>query len=118
MKDAEFKRKTNKAFALMVEKGLRKNHGVPWSYRLLWWMGLKVPPAVFNSFGANVLLLGLYFGFFYGLIMWFVTWHPDGMPPSKAIIMSSFAGLFYGVCMAAVFRNRRKAKGLPEWKAL
>lgn len=118
MTDAEFKRKTDKAFALMVETGLRKSQRVPFTYRLVWSMGLKLPPALFNSFGANLLLLSAYFGVSYGLLMWFITWHPGGMSPSEAIITSLLAGLFYGVCMAAVFRNRRKSKGLPEWEEL
>lgn len=118
MKEAEFKRKTEKAFALMSESGLRKSNRIPFTYRFLWGMGIKKVPALFASFGSNVCFLGIYFAVFYGCIMWFITRHPRGMGILSSIVTSLFAGLFYGICMAVVFRSRRKAKSLPDWKQL
>lgn len=118
MKDAEFMRKTDKAFALMSEKGLRKSLRAPFTYRLVWSLGLKVRPALFASFGINVLFLGVFFAVTYGVIMWFVSWRPHGWSPETSIITSIIAGLFYGICIAAKLRNRRKIKGLPVWEEL
>lgn len=118
MKVAEFKRKTEKAFALMSEKGLRKSQRIPATYRLLWWMGIKKTPALFSSFASNVCFLGVYYAVFWGCCMWFVTWRPRGYSPLASVITALVAGLLFGLCMAAVFRSRRKAKDLPDWEQL
>ncbi|MGK3125854.1 DUF6404 family protein [Candidatus Pantoea formicae] len=118
MNDAEFKRKTDRAFALLEEKALRECNRIPLTYRLLWSAGIKVPPALFASFGSNVCVLGAYFAVFYGCIMWLITWRPQGMSPLTSAVTSLLAGLFYGICMAAVFRKRRKAMDLPVWEQL
>jgi hypothetical protein len=118
MEDAEFKRKAEKAFALMAEKGLRKKNRIPFTYRLLWKTGIKIPPALFASFGINVGALGIYFAVFWGFSMWFLVWRHDGFSPLLSIFVVLLAGFFYGLCMAGVFRKRRKACGLPEWEQL
>jgi len=118
VKDEEFKRKTEKAFVLMCEKKLKKTTRIPFTYRLLWSMGIKIPPAIFASFGSNLCFLGAYFAVSYGCIMWFVSWQPRGMSPLTGLITSLIAGLFYGVCMAFVFRKCRKAARLPDWEQL
>jgi len=118
MKDAEFKRKTEKAFALLRERGLRKKNRIPLTYRLLWSVGVKKRPALFDSFGRNACFLGVYFALMYGGIMWFVSWRPQGMNPITSLISSLLAGLFYGLCMAALFRSRRKSQDLPDWEKL
>lgn len=118
MKDAEFKRKREKAYALMSAAGLRKSQRIPATYRLLWWMGIKRPPVLFAGFVSNVLLLGGYYAVLWGGIMWFVTWHPRGYSPLASMITAVAAGLLFGLIMATIFRSRRKAKGLPDWKNL
>lgn len=118
MEDAEFKRKADKAFALMAEKGLCKTTRIPFIYRMLWSLGIKAPPALFASFGSNLCILGVYYAVVYGCIMWFFSWHPRGMIPLTGLITSLITGLFYGACMAIVYRKRRKGSGLPEWEQL
>lgn len=118
MKDAEFRRKREKAYALMLEKGLHKNDRIPFLYRLLWRAGINVPPALFANFACNVCVLGTCYAVFWGCCMWFVTWKPRGYSPLASVIIALAAGLLFGLWMAVAFRSRRKAKGLPEWRQL
>jgi hypothetical protein len=118
VKDAEFKRKRKKAYALMAATGVRRNQSIPATYRLLWWLGIKKRPALFASFWSNLILLGGYYAVFWGGMMWFITWQSRGYSPLASVITALAAGLLFGLIMASILRRRRKAKCLPGWEQL
>ena len=44
-------------------------------FRLLWALGLDVPPPLFLGFLTLMLLMGTFFGIFWGAFMWLLLWH-------------------------------------------
>jgi membrane associated rhomboid family serine protease len=97
-------------------RGIQAYSTAPPLYRLLWRMGIEVPPPHFGSFGSITLIMGLYFGVFWGLAMWFLVWRGDDMPIAIAVTASVLAGLLFGAIMAVYFRWRARKLGLPSWK--
>jgi uncharacterized protein DUF6404 len=43
-------------------------------------MGIETPPPHFASFGSIALMMGLFFGVGWGLVMWFLVWRADEVP--------------------------------------
>jgi hypothetical protein len=79
-------------------------------------MGIETPPPHFASFGMSALVMGLFFGVFWGLIMWFLGWRANDVPIASAVTMSVVAGVLFGVITAAYFRWRASKLALPPWK--
>ena len=99
----------------LKQRGIGPFTAAPPLYRLLWWMGIETPPH-FASFGSIALVMGLFFGVFWGLIMWFLGWRANDVPIAFALAMSAVAGVLFGVTMAAYFRWRASKLALPAWK--
>ena len=98
------------------QRGIGQYTTAPPLYRLLWRIGIEAPPPHFASFGSIALLMGLFFGVFWGLVMWFTIWREDDMPIALALTTSAIAGLLFGVIMAAYFRWRARKLALPPWQ--
>ncbi|MEM8833441.1 MAG: DUF6404 family protein, partial [Pseudomonadota bacterium] len=73
-----------------------KNLCDPPILRLFWKLGWEVPPAAFLPIIIYFLFLSIFFGFFYGWIMWLMIWENNGMPASRAVTASLVAGFLYG----------------------
>jgi Family of unknown function (DUF6404) len=52
------------------------------------------------------------------LFMWFVLWSGSGASIGLAVFASSFAGLTFGLCMAAYYSYGRHKHKLPRWNQL
>ena len=110
--------KVNAAIAQLVEAGIPQRAATPMLHRLLWNMGLVVPPPQLAPFSVNFLLLSAFFAIAWGLVMWFGVWSSRGMSPIYALKTSVFAGLAYGLIMALVFRFSAKKFDLPAWSEI
>jgi hypothetical protein len=99
----------------LAHRGISKGTAAPPLYRLLWRLGIEVPPPLLASFGSLAVMWGVLFGVGWGLIMWFTFWR-DNMPPAIALISSLFAGATFGVIMAAYYRWRASKLALPRWE--
>jgi hypothetical protein len=100
----------------LKQRGIGPFTTAPPLYRLLWWMGIETPPPHFASFGSTALVMGLFFGVFWGLIMWFLGWRANDVPIASAMTMSVVAGVLFGVITAAYFRWRASKLALPPWQ--
>jgi hypothetical protein len=98
---------------------LRK-HGVgpytvaPPVFRLLWALGIRVPPPLFLGFLTLTVVMGLPFGLLWGAAMWLLMWRD--MAPGVTIIAAAAAGLLFGLGMAAYCRWQASHLQLPSWK--
>ncbi len=113
-----FEAKKERAIAIMDSKKMWRSNYAPPLLRLAWKAGLKVPPLPFASFWQITLLTGVGFGPAWGICMWFFTWKDTGMLPGVAFVLSIFAGIMFGVCMAAYHLWRKKVNNLPDWDSL
>jgi hypothetical protein len=114
--DPAFDARLQQALMFIESKGVRRSTAAPPLYRLFWRMGLKVPPPLMAGFWAIALLMGGFFGLFWGVVMWLLMWGRNGMPLAFAALLALVAGVLFGLLMAAVLRSQARNKQIPAWK--
>jgi Family of unknown function (DUF6404) len=115
---SEFEARREAALRLLKTTGIRESNYCPPLLRLLWRLGIQVPPPHFASFGATAVLAGAFFAFSWGAIMWLLLWRSAGMTATAVIGTSAIAGAFFGLLMSAYYAYGRKKHGLPDWGSL
>ncbi|HKI31671.1 MAG TPA: DUF6404 family protein [Gemmataceae bacterium] len=105
------------------KRGIGAYTVAPPLFRLLWALGLKVPPPFFLGFFALTFLMGGMFSVLWGAAMWGgFLWLFERQPQQEPIevhavfvLASAAAGLLFGLCMAAYCRWKAKRLVLPPW---
>jgi hypothetical protein len=104
--------KINAALEDLKGRGVSKSSAAPPVYRLMWALGIHIPPPHFQSF------LGLFAlqGFFFGLIMTVVLF---AILPTNEIemllLVGAGSGLVFGLLMATFMNIYKRKLGLPAW---
>ena|SRR5258706_7190166 len=111
-----FEERRSAALTMLQLTGIWRSHYSPPLLRLLWRLGIKVPPPHFVSFATNFAVAGLWFGVLWGLFMWFIFWSHQGVPLTRAMAITALAGLLFGLFMASYYRYGARKHGLPKWK--
>lgn len=109
------------ALQAMADANVPAGMRAPPLHRLLWRMGLRVPPPLLASFSANLLLMGGLFGLLWSVLWQALMWLLFELGPFPlAITVGSavMAGLLFGVMMALLMRYQRRRYQLPAWKTL
>ncbi len=118
----------------MRERGVGTSSAAPPLFRLLWALGLEIPPPLFLGFLPLALAAGAFFGFFWGLFMaaFFLIWLVvgEGVLWGHAAIDLVWKGLFglgvlaggafvagllFGLTMATYMRWKAARLALPSW---
>ena len=68
------------ALRFLDGKGLARVQSAPLLHRLLWRMGIALPPPILAGFGTNALVQGLLFGLFWTALMWLMLWQGSERP--------------------------------------
>lgn len=102
-------------------QGLSPHTVAPPLFRLLWALGLAVPPPLFLEFRKLALLMGTGFGVLWGPLwgvgMWLWVWQgeiPAGVAVSMTLFTAVLAGLSFGLLMAWLARRQAARLGLPS----
>jgi hypothetical protein len=111
-----FEEKLAAALGLLASTGMWRSNYAPPLHRLLWKLGAKIPPPHFQSFAANFVSAGVWFGVVWGLSMWFTWWRSHGMSVERAFTGSIFAGVFFGLCTAAHKLYDARKHRIPLWR--
>ncbi|WP_051249491.1 DUF6404 family protein [Inquilinus limosus] len=109
-----FQDRLARARALLETKGIRR--GAPLLHRLLWRLGVAVPPPLFAPPLVNAAIMGLSFAVGYGILTWLMDGAPGGSAMPGRIIGSLLAGTAFGVMMAWLLRRTARKHGLPSWE--
>lgn len=96
-----FEQKKARAIALMDSKKMWRSNYAPPLLRILWRLGIRLPPLPFMPFWQVTVLTGGLWGISWGCAMWFIYWGPSGMVAGEAIIISITGGFLSGLCMAS-----------------
>lgn len=104
------------ALDLLAATGMRTNTYAPPFVRMLWWIGIDIPPPHFAGFLTNAILTGLPFSVVWGMLMWVVMWKAQGMPYLFATIGAILTGIIYGCAMAGYYAWGKHKYQLPTWK--
>ena len=101
----------------LAEIGVSPSTAAPPIWKLLWRLGIDIPPPLFMGFWSSAAFMGTFFGVFWGILMWLILWSRQDMPISLALAAPAFAGVLFGLCMAAYFRHLAHKHKLPSWAA-
>lgn len=93
-----FEQKKARAIALMDSKKMWRSNYAPPLLRILWRLGIRLPPLPFMPFWQVTVLTGGLWGISWGCAMWFIYWGPSGMVAGEAIIISITGGGFCPDC--------------------
>jgi hypothetical protein len=108
--------KVDRLIVEMQSKGVNPYTAAPPVFRLLWSMGIEVPPPHFLSFMTITLVMGTFFGVFWGGLMWLLLWRNSEAPGIFNVTVPALAGLFFGLAMAWLLRRKAARLQLPAWK--
>jgi|SRR5215210_2188925 len=115
--DTPHRQKVDRLIVELGQQGVSPYASAPPLFRLLWRLGLNVPPPFFLGFLPLTLLTGTFFGVLWGVVMWFWVWQGEGLAASLAVPTSVFAGLLFGLGMAWLVRREAARLGLPtSWE--
>jgi hypothetical protein len=102
------------AIAELLDRRVRKATAAPLPYRLLWRLGIAIPPPLFQSFVGLAVFHGLLFGVPLGAIL---ACADRRLAPDGATILGTISGAIFGLVMAIHFRLEARRLGLPSWEA-
>ncbi len=86
-------------------------------YRLLWRLGSKVRPPLFQSFIDLFLGMGTYFGVLSGLFIWLFSWRSAESSGGAGVVVAVVAGALFGLFMAIYYHYKADMLGLPDWES-
>jgi membrane associated rhomboid family serine protease len=107
--------KVERQLADMVARGVSSYTAAPPLFRLLWALGVPVPPPLFLGFTTLTLLMGTFFAVIWGGLMWLLVW-----PGAQLLLVATtaaIAGLVFGVCLAAYVRWQAARLQIPPWES-
>jgi len=104
------------ALRFLDGKGMARVQSAPLLHRLLWRMGIALPPPILAGFGTNALVQGLLFGLFWTALMWLMLWQGSERPLALLLAAGLVAGALFGIVMAALMRSLRRHRKLPDWR--
>ncbi len=104
------------ALRFLDSKGLARAQSAPLLHRLLWRVGVALPPPILAGFGTNALVQGLLFGLFWTGLMWLMLWQGSERPLALLLVAGLLAGAVFGVVMAALMHALRRHRKLPGWR--
>jgi len=102
----------------LAQLGLPPSTFAPPLWKLLWRLGINIPPPLFMSFWHCVLFMGSFFGCFWGLLMWVIMWSRQEMPVALALASAAMAGVLFGLTVALYLRRLARRHTLPSWSTL
>ncbi|MDO1890623.1 DUF6404 family protein, partial [Escherichia coli] len=91
-----FEQKKARAIALMDSKKMWRSNYAPPLLRILWRLGIRLPPLPFMPIWQGTVLTGGLWGIFWGCAMGFIYWGPSGMGGGGGLILRSTGGVLSG----------------------
>ncbi len=97
------------------QQGVGRYTVAPPLNRLLWKMGLNMPPPLSRGFWLNVLIMGTFISIFYPVVVWmfknlFTPWDS-----SFTVLEAVFIGVLSGLIFASWVKWKSKKLDVPEW---
>lgn len=106
------------ALEILAKTGMWRSSYEPPLLRLLWRLGLDVPPPHFAGFMSTAVVLGTSFAVAWGVPMWLLVWPQTGMSFGSMVVTAASAGAIFGLIMAGYYAYGKRKHGLPSWREL
>lgn len=104
----------NVALGILRTTKIWPSNYAPLLHRMLWRVGVSIPPPHLASFGFNFIFMGMWFGVFWGVTMQALVWS-NGVSGFARVMAPAAGGLFVGLTMATYYRIRARKFNLPPW---
>jgi hypothetical protein len=103
---------------LMAAKGIATSTAAPPLWKLMWSLGINVPPPLYMSFIPLFLFAGSFFGIVFSTGVWVVR-YMDSRPMSlhEAGGVALITGIAFGLAIAFFTRRLARKHGLGAWAA-
>ena len=102
----------------MAARGVGEWNAFPPLWRLLWQLGITIPPPPFLGFPSLFMLAGGAFGPLFALAVWpLENGRYEGISAEAALRLALIAGAAFGLAMAAYYRHLGRKHGLGSWSA-
>lgn len=113
----EFEEKIDRAFKELSETTMKKYNYAPPYINILRRFGLDLKPPHYNTYIANVLVLGLVFSIVFSVLTFLSAWY-RGTLDSYSLISVVIPGTLFGLLMAAFVDSGKKKHNLSSWEDL
>ena len=110
--------KRTAAINLLVDRGIWPINYVPMGLRLLWRIGIDVPPPIFLSYWANVLLGGSIPALIYTIMIGLVPWLYRERSLVEFAVGIAVFWLIVGLVRAFTWARLRRKHNLPLWRQI
>ena len=97
------------------QQGVGRYTAAPPLNRLLWKIGLNVPPPLSRGFWLNFFITGTLFAIFYPLVVWMIKNLFKPWDSSVTVFEAVFIGVLFGSFFAGWNRWKSKKLDIPEW---
>jgi hypothetical protein len=106
--------KTDRLISELKAKGVGRNWSAPPLFRILWALGIEIPPPLFMHFlPLAVLIGGLFFAAMATFRLWFLGLRADLR--GDFLLLSTMSGVL-GLIASWNFRRKAKRLQLPSWE--
>src|ERR1019366_2352617 len=99
----------------MKRRGVAVGSAAPPLFRMLWAMGISLPPPFFLGFLTNMLLMGIPMGIGWSGAMWLLQWKGIKMPAGLAVAGTAAFALLFGASMGFYYQWKARSLKLPPW---
>ncbi|WP_211441817.1 DUF6404 family protein [Collimonas humicola] len=93
------------SLSLLEATGIARFNYAPPPHRLLWCVGIPVPPPHLASARFNFLFFAIWFGAAWGTFTWYSLLSPVGAPIMFAVTMAFLIGGAFGYGLALYYRH-------------
>jgi hypothetical protein len=103
----------------LAHHGWQRNAVAPPLFRLLWKLGIEVPPPPFLGYLGHALLIGGFFsvGWYLSMLVWCWYWQLwEVLGPLQLLLIAAVAGPLFGLMMAGPRLRGRPDLKLPPWR--
>jgi hypothetical protein len=103
---------------LMAAKGIAMSTAAPPLWKLMWSLGINLPPPLYMGFIPLFLFAGSFFGIVFGAGVWVVR-YMDSRPMSLHEVggVAIITGIAFGFAIAWFTRRLARKHGLGAWSA-
>jgi len=106
------------ALELLAATGMDGRHYEPRLVRLLWRLGIDIPPPHFASSRVAAVMTGTVLSLVWSPCVWWLSWDDPKASWTRIAIVALLGGLLFGVAMALYYRSAARRYNLPPWESL
>ncbi|NIF73491.1 hypothetical protein F3J16_25390 [Burkholderia sp. Ap-962] len=112
------KLKIDRSLEILDSKGISRSSSAPFLHRMLWKIGIEIPPPHYLKWVQNFALSGVFFGPTWGALMYLLSLNRTPMSIGIAVFASMAAGAVFGICYATMTWSKGRKHGVPGWNEI